>query len=450
MVLYSAVLTLALLASSPLWLLRMLTTDRYREGLRERLGVVPVRLRGVVQGRHVLWLHAVSVGEVLAASRLIADLGTQLGDGWSVVISTTTRTGQKLAQQRFGADRVFYYPLDFAWCVRRYLDALQPKLFVLMESELWPRMLHECALRNVPVCVANARISDRTFTRTMRFRGLWQRMARHVSLWLAQSEGDAKRLRQLGVAQSTIVTSGNLKYDVQAPQRSAFLQRIRAVAGARPIIVAGSTVDDDNTDDSEVHSIAHAWAGTVTTHHQALLVVAPRHPQHFKRVEAYLAPICLGRYRRASDWGNNQMEALHTNPDETLRDADAEIILLDTIGDLASVYGMADVAFVGGSLLPHGGHNPLEPAQFGVPVIMGSSYENFRDIVERMKAADAIRIVTGEDELEVALLTLLHDPVAAQAMGERGRAVYESQQGATQRTIAALVALLSPNKDIAR
>src|SRR5471032_2526770 len=219
MLLYSAFLAAGLALSSPWWLLRMATTERYREGLRERLGRVPARLRefvgGVAAGR-VIWIHAVSVGEVLAASRLVAELGEALGastgDAWRIVVSTTTRAGQALARERFGAERVFYFPLDFAWAVRAYLRVLRPAALVLMESEIWPRMLHECAKEKIPVVVVNARVSDRSFRRGTKLRVLWGRALKMVSLWLAQSEEDARRLVEMGA--ENVKVGGNLKYDV--------------------------------------------------------------------------------------------------------------------------------------------------------------------------------------------------------------------------------------------
>src|ERR1700735_447085 len=243
MLAYSALLTLALALSSPWWLLRMATTERYREGLWQRLGAVPWQLVLSVQGRRAVWVHAVSVGEVLAASRLVGELEAALGDGFRVVISTTTRTGQALARERFGVHRVFYMPLDFAFSVRAYLRAVRPTAVVLMESELWPRMLHECGRRGVPVVVANARMSDRSFARAQRMQWIWGRILRKPALWLAQSEQDALRLVIAGVRAERVQAAGNMKYDIRAPKQSRVPEWIRSMAGGRSIFVAGSTVD---------------------------------------------------------------------------------------------------------------------------------------------------------------------------------------------------------------
>jgi len=441
MLLYSALLTLGLILSAPWWLFRMATTQRYREGLGQRLGLVPAALRAAAASKRVVWLHAVSVGEVLAATHLVAELEAALGDVWIVAISTTTRTGQALAQQRFGADRVFYMPLDFAFAVRAYLRALKPAALILMESELWPRLLHECSTCNIPVAVANARVSDRSFRRAMRVRALWKHLVRKPTLWLAQSEEDARRLVAFGARPETVQISGNLKYDIRAPKVSRIVELIREAAAGKPIIVAGSTVaSTERGVDAEEAQVIYGWMkGALPL--SALLVIAPRHPERFQEVweMAFDFPALKATDLLAGKRRNDAVQRKY--PDgHSLKTMD--ILLLDTIGDLAAVYGIADVAYVGGSMMRRGGHNPLEPAQFGVPVVMGSSFENFRDIVEAMKTQDAIKIVRDEIELDLAFEELLTNPTEAKALGERGRAVFESQQGATARTVAAILSII--------
>jgi 3-deoxy-D-manno-octulosonic-acid transferase len=431
MLLYSFALTVGLVVSAPWWLFRMATTSRYREGLWERLGRVPAALISSVSGKRVVWLHAVSVGEVLAASRLVGELEAALGEGWMVAVSTTTRTGQALARERFGAERVFYMPLDFAWAVRAYLGVLKPAALVLMESELWPRMLHECARAGLPVAVVNARVSDRSFARGTKLRVAWGRALRKVTLWLAQSEEDARRLVAMGARGEAVRVGGNLKYDVRAPKVSRVAVLIELMAGSRSIIVAGSTVGNITRDAlSEEEAILNAWQDLPQREAGLLLVLAPRHPERF----SFAASVVDTFYERASD--------LESRLGPKGFPIEADVIILDTIGDLAAVYGIADVAFVGGSLVKRGGHNPLEPAQFGVPVVMGPSYENFRDIVGKMISVDAIRIVQDEHELASAFEELLTNTDKAKAMGERGRRVFEEQQGATKRAVEAIVAMV--------
>lgn len=448
--LYSFALAAAAVLSSPWWVSRMLTTERYREGMRERLGRVPQRLREAVAGHgspraehaRVVWLHAVSVGEVLAASRLVAELETKLrrcGERWRVVISTTTRTGQALARERFGPERVFYFPLDFAFAVRPYLRVLKPAALVLMESEIWPRVRHECGQAGVPVIVVNARVSDRSFKRAMAVRKVWGRVLERVDLWLAQSEEDGRRLVAMGARAESVQAIGNLKYDVRAPKESRVATLIKEAAAGRPIIVAGSTTEDESGDRASWEELAvlEAWRkGAAAPPLNALLVLAPRHPERFAAVESAMLEF---RYALVSNWLTREAlrDSLGLKGDEP-----REIVILDTIGDLAAVYGVADVAFVGGSLVKRGGHNPLEPAQFGVPVMIGPSYENFRDIVSSMEEANAIRIVQNREELSSAFVELLTHPEEARAMGVRGRTLFEEQQGATGRAVEAIVATI--------
>jgi len=445
MALYSLLLVVGLAVCSPWWLARMV---RYRVGMSERLGRVPVELRTVVAGRQVVWVHAVSVGEVLAATRLVTELEAALGAGWVAVVSTTTATGQALAKERFGAERVIFYPLDFAWAVRAYLRALQPKLLVLMESELWPRMLVECGRAGVPVAVANARVSDRSYARAMRVKAVWGRVLRRVDLFLAQSEEDVRRLKAMGARADAVRAIGNLKYDIRAAKASRVAELIREAAAGRPIVVAGSTVDRLNDRNfSEDEMVIQAWEGRARRDIGALLVIAPRHPERFALAEIRTSEfLSVKASRWIVDPTHDDTTVMNGAPIDPLYPPVVtdrlEIVLLDTIGDLAAVYGVADVAFVGGSLVRRGGHNPLEPTQFAVPVVMGPSYENFRDVVGKMIAEDGIRIVQDKDELETALVEMLTDRGAARAMGERGRKVFEAQSGATGRAVAALVGLV--------
>ncbi len=465
MALYSVLLALALVLGSPWWLLRMLTTNRYREGLGERLGRVPARVLEEMRGQRVVWVHAVSVGELLAASRLVEQLESALAASGNpatskagVVISTTTRTGQALARQRFGAGRVFFMPLDFAFAVRPYLRELQPEALILMENELWPRLLHECALRQTPVVVANARMSDRSFRRSMRWplRPIWKRVVRKPRLWLAQSEEDALRLARVGVDAASIKVTGNMKYDILAPRRSAMADRVRTIAAGRPIVVAGSTVEGSP---AEEELVIRAWAEKIKDQTGALLVLAPRHPERFAVVEAMLRPYRFAKASTLQRQGSGAAQA--AQQDASGRQAEAvklqtcaledsspglEVFLLDTIGDLAAVYAVADVAFLGGSLVRKGGHNPLEPAQFGVPVVMGASFENFRDVVAKMQEADGIRIVQEQDQLGAVLSELLAERQQAARIGERGRMVFAQQQGATLRAVQAILQVIAEGR----
>jgi 3-deoxy-D-manno-octulosonic-acid transferase len=419
---YSLLLLATLILGAPYWLVRMATSGRYRAGLPGRLGVVPEALKTAVAGRDLIWVHAVSVGEVLAAVQLIRELKAAL-PGWVVAVSTTTETGQRLARERLPESPVFYLPLDFRFAVRRYLRVLRPKMLVLMESELWPRLIDECGRGGVPVVVANARISDRSFPRYMRLRGLWRPFLERISLFLAQSDEAAARLVKIGAPAGRVTVMGNLKYDVQSREPSQMTKRIGSLLHQARLVVAGSTLS------GEEEMLLTAWPAIQKAVPDAALLIAPRHPDRFDEV--------LGLIRRS---GYPFFRCSHL-----LLDAEpifgGTILLLDTIGDLASMYGIAAVAFVGGSLVAKGGHNPLEPAQFAVPVVMGSSFENFRGVVDAMLKEDAIRIVAPE-RLGATLIALLRDRDDAKALGERGRAAFEAQSGATEGTLRALMALL--------
>jgi len=435
MALYSILLAAIFIVGAPYWLVRMAVSGRYRAGLAERLGRVPAQLRTAAATRNVIWLHAVSVGEVLAATRLVSELESALDPAWLIVISTTTATGQALARQRFAAssqDRVFYYPLDFAFSVRAWIRALRPRLVVLMESELWPRMVAECRRTGTPIAVVNARVSDRSFARGLKFRGLWSRLLVRPSLFLAQSEEDARRLLALGARPESVRISGNLKYDVRAPGQSSAAAHILALAAGRPILVAGSThgaLQQERLGEEQM--LLEAWQA-IRAQHPALLVLAPRHPQRFAEVESLIAK---SAYLKASTFAQSTPAI---PPD---------IVLLDTIGDLAAVYRVATVAFVGGSLVPRGGHNPLEPAQFAVPVLIGPSYENFRDIVGRLREQQGIAIVQTSAQLAPAIADLLSSPESRAELGRRGQAVFEQQQGATACTVEALLDVLRSSEN---
>jgi 3-deoxy-D-manno-octulosonic-acid transferase len=423
MMIYSSLLLAALVLGAPYWLLRMATSGRYRAGLRGRLGLVPEGLQAAAAGRDVVWVHAVSVGEVLAAIQLIRELKAAM-PGWVFAVSTTTETGQRLAAERLAESPVFYLPLDFRFAVQRYLRVLQPKMLVLMESELWPRLIDECAKGGTPVAVVNARISDRSLPRYMRLRRLWRPFLKMISLFLAQSRETAERLVKIGAPAERVKVTGNLKYDVRAGSTSALTEMVRErlTAGSK-VLVCGSTLD------GEEQILLEAWPAVLAAEPHAVMVLAPRHPDRFAAVAAMVA---------GSGFPSTRASEFRRQPDAVPL---GSVFVLDTIGDLASMYGLATVAFVGGSLVPKGGHNPLEPAQFAVPVVMGPSFENFREVVEGMRAADAIRIVSAGMLAEM-LIAMLRNTKDARSLGERGRAMFETQAGATARTVQALMELL--------
>jgi 3-deoxy-D-manno-octulosonic-acid transferase len=304
------------------------------------------------------------------------------------------------------------------------MRTLHPEMLVLMESELWPNLMDLCAREGVPVAVVNARVSDRSLPRYLRLKRLWRPLLERVSLFLAQSGENGERLVRIGAPRERVRVSGNLKYDVKAPGESAMtaLLRERLPADAK-VVVAGSTLE------GEERMLLEAWPQVLETEPDAVLVIAPRRPERFGAVAGLIETA-----------GFDVVRASELGAGGGLKSGE-RIILLDTIGDLASVYSLGTIAFVGGSLVAAGGHNPLEPARFGVPVVMGRSSENFREIVEAMRVAGAIRIVESS-QLAETMTELLTNGTEAREMGRHGGEVFRAQAGATARTVELLQGLL--------
>jgi 3-deoxy-D-manno-octulosonic-acid transferase len=422
LIIYTFALFIVLVFGLPYWLLMMATNGKYREGLSERLGFVPGRLREG-DSRKTIWVHAVSVGEVLAASRLVNELSA-CAPQYRVLLSTTTQTGQRLARERTGSNHTFYFPLDFPWIVRRYLRALDPVLLVLVETEFWPNLLTVCRRSSIPVAVVNGRISDRSLPRYLRLRAIWKKILSGVSILMAQSEEDAKRLKAIGAPSGRVSFAGNLKFDVRSAEPAAITTMLREklVPGTR-VLVCGSTLD------GEEEILLDAFQQLLKTFPDCVMILAPRHPERFARV-AGLLKNRKERFVRRSNWMKRPAKI-----------KPGTVILLDSIGELASVYALASVAFVGGSLVPGGGHNPLEPAQFAVPVVMGSHYANFRAIIDTLLQAEGLKLATKET-LVPMIENLLTDVDAANALGVRALEVFHHQSGATGRAVTALLGLL--------
>ncbi len=428
-VLYSVGLFLALLLSLPYWLVKMLTTGKYREGLGERLGWVPHRIV-LAPARGCIWIHAVSVGEVLAIGKLVKELQERYPQR-RVLISTTTATGQKLARERHGENNVFFFPLDFAFAIRPYLRTLEPALIILAETEFWPNFLRLAKSEGAQVVVVNGRISDRSYPRYRRLRGLWRGLLGNVDQFLAQTETDSQRLLQIGAPVERVHVAGNLKFDVQAPSAQPVVETLRAGfarAGVTDVMVCGSTVE------GEEPLVLEAFRSVLKHRPRATLILAPRHPERFDSVGALLMASSLSFIRRSRMTGSESFAG--------------SVLLLDTIGELAALYALATVAFVGGSLVPRGGHNILEPAQFGVATMVGPHTENFRDVIQIFQRANAVRVVATEN-FEAELTQLLEDAASRHELGTRAAEVFRSQSGATQRTVEAIAALLSREESAA-
>ena len=426
--LYTLGLALWLLLGTPVWLWQMRRHGKHRAGLRARLGRVPERLRHHRKAP-IFWVHAVSVGEVLAISGLVGQLRA-CHPRARVVVSTVTDTGQMLARQRFGAENVFYFPLDFAFAIGSYLEALRPPLVVLAETEFWPNFLRLAHASGARVAVVNARISDRSFPGYRRVRRWLGRVLQNVDLLLAQTEQDRERLLAIGAPAERVRVAGNLKFDVPAPEPPPIVQQLRSaleLAEASPVIVAGSTVE------GEEPLLLRAFETVLTRHPRAVMILAPRHPERFHHVAAMISGLCI-RFWRRSEW-------------QPSRSIAGRVFLLDSIGELASLYALATVAFVGGSLVERGGHNILEAAQYGVPVLVGPHTENFRDIVNLFRDAGAVRVV-GPAELPLVLTELVENEAERKAMGQRALETLQAHRGATERTLQALGALLASESQV--
>jgi 3-deoxy-D-manno-octulosonic-acid transferase len=419
--LYSVALAAAMLVSVPWWLYQILRHGKYRTGFAERVGYVPVRLREHSDSP-VIWVHAVSVGEVLAVGGLIETMRRNFPQH-RILISTTTDAGQQLARKRFGEENVFYFPMDFAFAIRPYLEVLRPELVVLAETEFWPNFLRLVHAHAARIAVVNGRISDRSFPNYRRFRWALRRMLAHVDLFLAQTQEDAERLQSIGAEPARVQVMGNLKFDVAAPIAAPIVESLRralAAHRAEPVLVCGSTLDGEET------ILLKAFETVRATYPRAVMILAPRHPERFNEVAILLQQSSVPFHRR-TQWNG-----------ETLAGG---ILLVDSIGELSSLYALADVAFVGGSLVPRGGHNIIEPALHGVAIVVGKHTENFRDIVALFRRRDAVRVV-GTSELTPMLMQLLANDSERRALGQRAAETVRSQTGATARTLAALKTLL--------
>ncbi len=482
---YSVLMGLAALALTPYWLIQSARHGKYLANLGERLGFSFPGIGGgagsaagtektaavgstvgaektaglrtkrpALQGDGAIWLHAVSVGEVLSSVALARTLKEENPER-PLIVSTTTLTGQALARERLNfADGFLYFPLDWTFAVRRALQAVRPRIVVIVETEIWPNFLREAAKQNVPVAFVSGRISDRSFARYQRFLGIFgfylrpllRRTLSFASIFLMQSETDAERIRALGAPSERVQVSGNLKYDLAIPAAtplSNWLAEEAARLGRSPIIVAGSIVATEEP-------LALIAFGTLQGEFpKALLVLAPRKPERFDAAAQFIEDFHTKFVRRSTLQIPGPSQAMAKNGAVQLG-ADVKVILLDSIGELASLYGVADEAFVGGSLVTSGGHNILEPAAFGKIPVFGPSMENFSEMAARFISADAAIQVPSPEDAGVAWIELLRDPQRMKRMGETARRLVEESRGATGRAVGEISMVLSRHETEAR
>jgi 3-deoxy-D-manno-octulosonic-acid transferase len=413
--LYQAGMLMLLTGMAPVLLLRR--GRHYLPTLRGRLGLHPA-----VAPTPRLWVHAVSVGEVGVAATLIRALPAST----ELILTTVTPTGQAVARRSIPADRVAYLPFDLGFAVRRFLDAYTPSALVLVEGDLWPLLLARVKQRSLPVVVVNGRVSDRGFARLRRLRRWVRPILQPVDLFGVQTEIDRDRLLELGVAADRVRVTGNLKFESPEPASLDALEAaVHGVAAGRPILVAGSTMA------GEEEAVLDAFAAVGPE--RALLVLAPRHPE---RAAAVLDLIAARRWNAAR---RSRLDAAAVD-DGARRHVD--VLLLDTMGELASLYRQATSVFIGGTLVPSGGHNPLEAARFGAPIAAGPSMQNFAEMAARFDARSAWRRVADARELGAAWRAWLDDPTAGRIVGERAAALVVENRGALERTLELLRPLL--------
>jgi 3-deoxy-D-manno-octulosonic-acid transferase len=448
--LYNLVTAAGIILLAPYVLLSSARRQKYLPSLSQRLGFkFPPQLTAKDDlVAPAIWLHAVSVGEVLAALPFARCLKERF-PRWRLVISTTTATGHKLALERMGfADAVFYFPFDWNGPVKRAFRAARPGVIVVLETEIWPNLLRHARKTGVPVVFVNGRLSDKSFrgfSRAVKASGgvlgkFLRRILNDATLYIVQTPQDASRLTALGAAADRVLVSGNMKYDMAVPGPNAFvswLQEELQRSQRSPVIVAGSVIA------GEEPPVLEAFAAIRQKWPHALLILAPRKPERFaaacdlvtqsgwraiRRSELSLDDISAGSLGNAAELANG-------------------VLLLDTIGELAAVYSLADVVFIGGSLKPGaGGHNPLEPAAFAKPPVFGRSMDNFRDIAAALLESGAAIQVDSAADLSAAWAELLENAPRRAHMGLAAREIVERNRGATAATLHRLAAVIDARR----
>jgi 3-deoxy-D-manno-octulosonic-acid transferase len=444
--LYRIITAVGMLVLAPYFALRGWRRGEHSGALRERLGILPtgfaadasgaaVGSAGDALGGGAIWIHAVSVGEVLAAKPLVEGLNREF-PGRPIFVSTTTETGQRLARERLqSANEIFYFPLDWVVPVRRALRTIRPALVIVMETEIWPNFLREARRSGIPVIFANARISERSFSRFERWRFLlgvfFERTLQDAELFLAQSAADAKRLVSMGALEDRVEITGNLKYDVEPAdigRFGAWLETQNRRQERWPVLVAGSVVE------GEEQAVLAGYDAVQRQWRRTLLILAPRKPDRFMAAGEIIAE---GGWNTACRSQLDLSKPLGENTD---------VLVLDSIGELAGLYSLADAVFVGGSLVRAGGHNILEPACFSRPPVFGTSMENFSEMADQFLDAHAGVQVPNGEQLGKVWVQLIENNAMRERMGKAAREITERNRGATARSLKRIMEVIAQSE----
>jgi 3-deoxy-D-manno-octulosonic-acid transferase len=424
---YSVLIVAFFVMVSPYLLYQALRYRKYVSNLPQRLGYLPVSFN--LDGDESIWIHAVSVGEVLTARALLPQLRERY-PRLRLFLSTTTITGQQIARNNLQfVDDVFYFPVDLGFVVNRTLRIVKPRLFIMMETEIWPNLLRACHRAGVRTVLVNGRISSRSYPRYRIVRPFLRRVLRHVDRFCVQSEESARRLIDIGAERERVVVTGSLKFDSLDLPGAAPVDRGRnrvlryfRIGPGRPVVIAASTLK------GEEQPVLEAFQRIRATMSTALLIIAPRKPERFDDVE---------RLARRAGWKVARRSELRVDSDPRF-----DVVVLDTIGELAQLYQIATAVFVGGSLVDAGGHNILEPAVFGKPIVFGPYMHNFAEIAATFLDNGAAIQVRTAGELEPVLLELLGDPVRRASLGAAARALVEANRGARAKSLTVISQLL--------
>jgi 3-deoxy-D-manno-octulosonic-acid transferase len=424
---YSVLIVAFFAVMSPYLVYQAIRYRKYIHNLPQRLGFLPVAFN--FEGVDSIWIHAVSVGEVLVARALLPELRERY-PRLRIFLSTTTMTGQQIARNNLQyVDDVFYFPFDLPFIVNRTLRLVKPRLFIMMETEIWPNLLRACRREGVRTMLVNGRISGRSYPRYRIARAFFRRVLLDVDRFCMQSEESARRIIDIGAERERVMVTGSLKFDsLEIPGTAAAdrgrnrVLRYFRISPDRPVVIAASTLK------GEEELVLEAFQRIRATRPTALLIVAPRKPERFDEVD---------RLARSAGWNTIRRSELRVDSEPR-----NDVVVLDTIGELAQLFQIGTAVFVGGSLVDHGGHNILEPAVFGKPIVFGPHMQNFTEIADTFLANGAAIQVQNGRELETVLQELLADPVRRASLGAAARALVEANRGARGRTLAAIAQLL--------